>query len=119
MVLIFHDEFPQPNEREQEMRVSKKGRELKEREREARRNSFAFAPLGLRRIGGVLSASLASGAPLSPPTPVSQTKPSPSGGVPSAIPGPLNYTMTNVGWQRRWLLLCWHKNEITCISRHR
>lgn len=71
-----------------------------EREREPRRNSFAFAPLGVQHGGGVLSASLASVAPLSPPTPVSQTKQSPSGGVPSAIPAPLNYTMTNVGWQR-------------------
>lgn len=34
MVLIFHDEFPQPNEREREMRGSKKGRKPRERTQE-------------------------------------------------------------------------------------
>lgn len=48
MVLIFHDEFLQSNEREREMRGSKKGREEIDSEREREREN----------PGGILLPSL-------------------------------------------------------------
>lgn len=59
MVLILHDELPQPNETERD--EERESRRLKEKIQE---EFFALTPSGVQCVGGVLYVSLASISPL-------------------------------------------------------
>lgn len=118
MVLIFHDELPQPNEREWERDEGEQ-----EEQESAIENPggilFAFAPLGLERVGGVLcvfsgkrSASLHTHASLS-----SQMKSQRRSFFSLVHPWCCSWTahlLLIKQWQKLSVLLLWNQNEITC-----